>query len=157
MFYFFFFEVETNAERVLALEPWSFDKHVVLFQPYDFSVPKKNLRFMSMKFWIQLHGLLVNMLTTETAIELGEKIGVVLSTDHSNEMIGGDFNWVCVEINVSKPHCRGHRVVLNDKEEVWVSLKYEKLPNFCYWCGKVSHIDKKCDKWLSSEGTLHAD
>lgn len=80
-----------DAEWVLAMEPWSFDKHVVLFQRYDLSVPTKNLRFTSMKFWVQMHGLPVNMLTLEIAIELGEKIGVVLSTDHTNEMIGGDF------------------------------------------------------------------
>lgn len=85
-----------------------------------------------MKFWVQMHGLPVSMFTLETAIELGEKIGAVLSTNHSNEMIKGDFIRVHVEINVSKPLCSGRRVALNDKDKVWVSLKYEKLPNFCY-------------------------
>ena len=87
----FVFELEMDAERVLAMEPWSFDKHVVLFQRYDFSFSTKNLRFTSMKFWVQMHGLPVSMLTPEIAIELGEKIRVVLSMDHPNEMIGGDF------------------------------------------------------------------
>ena len=80
-----------DVEWVLAMEPWSFNKHVVLFQWYDFSVPTKNLRFTFMKFWVQMHRLPVNMLTPEIAIELGEKIGVVLSTNHTSEMIGGDF------------------------------------------------------------------
>lgn len=56
-----------------------------------------------------------------------------------------------------KPLCRGRRVALNDKDEVWVSFKYEKLSNFCYWCGKVSHTDKECEKWLASKGTLTLD
>lgn len=42
-----------------------------------------------------------------------------------------------VEVDVSKPLCKGRRVILADDEEVWVSFNYEKLPNFCNWCGVV--------------------
>ena len=35
-----------------------------------------------------------------------------------------------------------------------MAFKHEKLPNFCYWCGLVSHDDKDCEHWLSSKGTL---
>lgn len=31
----FVFEVESDAERVLVMEPWTFDKHLVLLQKYD--------------------------------------------------------------------------------------------------------------------------
>ena len=97
------------------------------------------------------------MLDFETAMELGEKIGTISSTKNLNEFIGGDFLRKRFEVHVSKTLCRGHRVALNDKDEVWVSFKYEKLPNFCYWCGKVSHIDKECKKWLAIRGTLTLD
>ena len=70
-------ELETDDERVLATEPWSFDKHIVIFQWYDASIPAKNLRFTTMKFWVQIHGLPVSMLDTEMAIELGETLGSV--------------------------------------------------------------------------------
>ena len=153
----FVFELEADAERVLVAEPWSFDKHVVLFQRYDYSIPTKNLRFMLMKFCVQIHGLPINMLNSETALELGKKIGNVSSAEHLNEIIGGDFLQVRVEVDVTKPLCRGRRVALNDNDEVWVCFKYEKLANFCYWCGKVSHTEKKCDIWLASKGSLSSD
>ena len=28
------------------------------------------------------------------------------------------------------------------------------MPNFCYWCGMVSHDAKECSIWLSSKGSL---
>ena len=46
----FVFELETNVERVQATKPRSFDKHLVLFQRYDFSTLTENLRFTTMKF-----------------------------------------------------------------------------------------------------------
>ena len=72
------------------------------------------------------------MLDFETTMELGEKIGTISSAKNLNEFIGGDFLQIRFEVHVLKTLCRGHRVALNDKDEVWVSLKYEKLPNFCY-------------------------
>ena len=44
--------------------------------------------------------------------------------------------------------------VVGNKEEVWVSFKYECLPNICYWCGCLDHDDKDCEVWLNSEGSL---
>ena len=40
---------------------------------------------------------------------------------------------------------------------MWVNFKYEKMPNFCYWCGMVSHDAKECKVWLSSKGSLSLD
>lgn len=33
-------------------------------------------------------------------------------------------------------------------------LKYERLPNFCYWCGRVNHGEKDCEVWLQGKGKL---
>ena len=85
------------------------------------------------------------MLDPETTIELGESLGQVTPCENPNEMVGGDFLRVHVEIDVSKPLCRGRSVVLVDNKETWISFKYEKLPNFYYWCGLISHDGKDCD------------
>ena len=72
----FVFERENKAERVLASEPWVFDKHLVLFKWFDyFLVHARNIRFTTTKFWVQLHGLPRNMMVTDTTIEIGEIIG----------------------------------------------------------------------------------
>ena len=38
-----------------------------------------------------------------------------------------------------------------------MSFKYERLPNICYWCGRLTHDDRDCDLWIDSEGTLKTE
>ncbi|XP_050280423.1 uncharacterized protein LOC126721434 [Quercus robur] len=103
----FVFEVESDAERVIAMELWTFDKHLVLLQKYDGSCPIRNLKFLKAKFWIQLHSLPVNKLNWKTAIEIGRSVGEVSYSEQKGEMIGGNFLRVRVEVDVSKPLYRG--------------------------------------------------
>jgi len=60
-------------------------------------------------------------------------------------------------INISFPLCRGRRITLDNDEVHWVSFKYERLPNLCYWCGCLTHPDKDCDRWIESEGSLRKE
>ena len=41
----FVFDNETEAERVLATEPWTYDKHLIILSRYDGSCPIQNIRF----------------------------------------------------------------------------------------------------------------
>lgn len=152
--FLFIFELVNNAKRVLTNEQWSFDKHLVLFRRMEGTRFVRNLNFTTIKFWVQLHGLPVNRLDIPTAIQIGKTIGVVSCHGHETKMIALDFLRVRVEVNVSKPLCKGRQVILEDDEEVWVSFSYEKLPNFCNWCGMVCHDDKDYDIWLSSKRSL---
>ena len=94
------------------------------------------------------------MFDPKVGVEIGETIGTVIPLEHMKEMVGGDFLRVRVEIDVSKPLCRGRKTAINANEFIWVAFKYEKLPNFCYWCGRVSHADKECKIWLANKGKL---
>lgn len=31
---------------------------------------------------------------------------------------------------------------------MWCSFAYEFLPDFCYTCGRIGHVDKQCEIWL---------
>ena len=57
-------------------------------------------------------------------------------------------------MDVQKPLCRGRKTGLDGKRETLVSFKYERLPNFRYWCGLIMHGKSDCDLWLQSRETL---
>ena len=69
----------------------------------------------------------------------------------------GIFMRVQVTIDVSIPLSCGRVISLGDEVRDWVSFKYERLPNICYWCSCLTHADKDCDFWLDSASTLSTE
>ena len=151
------FEMDVDAEKVMQGAPWAFDRHLVVFQRYNGVVPIQDLCFDKMTFWIQLHNLPFSVLTIDIALSIRETIGIVNKPKDVSEMKGGSFMRVRVEVDISKPLCKGQKISWDQNSEGWVAFQYERLPNICYWCGLVSHDDKDCVLWLSSRGTLTVD
>ena len=67
---------------------------------------------------------------------------------------GGSYVRIRVRMDAQKPLCRGRKIGLDGKRETLLSFKYERLPNFCYWCGLITHSESDCDLWLQSRETL---
>ncbi|KAL2893115.1 E3 ubiquitin-protein ligase RNF19A [Bienertia sinuspersici] len=44
-----------------------------------------------------------------------------------------------------KPLRRGIEVAIRPTISKWMDIKYERLGDFCYYCRKLGHIDRKCD------------
>lgn len=150
----FAFQSGEDIEKVLMREPRSFDRHIEVFQRYKTSTSIEELKFDRVWFWIQIHNLPYSHLSTDVALSLGESLGLVAESRDKAELRGGNFLRVRVAIDISEPLCHGRRVAFDDDNEGWVSFKYERLPNICYWCGHLTHDDKDCTLWLRSKGTL---
>lgn len=93
----------------------------------------------------------------EAGTKICEVVGEVIQPSNAKLFNAGNFIRIQVSIDLSLPLCRGRLISLNDGKEVWVSFKYERLPNICYWCGRLTHDDRDCDLWIESEGTLRVD
>lgn len=116
-----------------------------------------DLKFDKVSFWIQIHNLPYSLLSVEVAQSLGGSLGTVKMPTDQAEMRGGNFMRVRVSIDVSEPLCRGRKVKFDENNEGWVSFMYERLPNLCYWCDKLTHDDKECAIWLQSGGSLSSN
>ena len=64
---------------------------------------------------------------------------------------------VRIKLDIHQPLSRGRFVDIGNSEPLWISIQYEKMPIFCYWCGLLNHDDKDCKTWLDSDGTLNKD
>ena len=144
-----------DLERVLVNEPWSFDKSLVVFQRLLEDGPINDALFSHVSFWVQLHNLPIRRMTEEAATAIGRSIGYVEKVAASDDERGGENCMrIRVRVDVTRPLCRGRLVKLEVRKTGWVAFRYERLPNFCYWCGLFDHGEKDCDIGLRQR---HAD
>lgn len=144
-------------ERVLASEQWSFDKHLVVMQRYEYETSIDELSFNRASFLVQLHGIPLRYMTAEAAVKISFVIGEVAQPIVPKDLDRGKFLRLKISIDLSLPLCRGCLISLNNGKQTWVSFKYEQLSNLCYWCGHLTHDDKDCETWINNEGNLHLE
>ncbi|KAJ1381728.1 Zinc knuckle CX2CX4HX4C [Sesbania bispinosa] len=76
--------------------------------------------------------------------KVGTCLGNVVESDVFEERDRGTFLKVMVEIDISKPLLPGIPVGSHKDGVTWVDFQYERLPQFCYWCGRVGHNEDMC-------------
>jgi hypothetical protein len=97
--------------------------------------------------WVQFHGIPFYLLTKKLAWELGWEIGTALMIDNNSR---GNMNEKFLRARVQLPLYAAlrDRVILADiitGEKVKVQVCYERLPNFCLFCGYIGHMEARCD------------
>ena len=105
----FEFEERLNLERLLELEPWSYDKHMVAFEWVSEIETVPLLEFSRVTFWVQIHNVPKRSLTQSTGESMGKTIRKVLEVaDPEDDGAGNEFLRVRVSIDISKPlrRCR---------------------------------------------------
>ena len=153
---FFIFSEKSDVDKVIAGELWSFDKYLVALKPIGRQMEMKGLVFdRSMILWLQVHDLPIGCLKLRVALYIALVARDVINTGAADEDYeGSHFLRVRVRIDITKPLCKGRKIGLSTSEESWVSFKYERLPNLCYWSGHLTHHNKDCSVWLKRKGSL---
>ena len=139
----FVFPEALDIERIRT-----FDKHLVALKRMDTNEDIRKLDFSVTRFWVQIHDLPLRSFSLAVAKEIVSIAGNVDSRA-SEEGSGNAFNFMRlrVAVDTSKPMCRGRKITMENGKEGWVSFKYERLPNICYWCGMLTHSDRDCLLW----------
>ncbi|XP_075645254.1 uncharacterized protein At4g02000-like [Castanea sativa] len=150
----FIFMDRADVEHVIQGEPWSFDKHLVVLKEVEKHADIKNLVFDYTSMWVQIHDVPIG-LTWKAAKDIISVAGTVEESAQEDERFeGSNFLRFKVTVDVSNPLCRGRKIILRNGKESWVSFRYERLLNFCYWCGKLTHMDRECPIWTKRKDDL---
>lgn len=97
-------------------------------------------------FWVQIHGLPLEYMTTANAERRARKLGNFIQVEQATDMkvILRKYMRVQVEINVENPLPDGFPLSRPRKQATWISFTYERLSKFCYCCGCLCHIQQVC-------------
>ena len=128
---------------------WNFDNNLLLLCRWRKGLTSTNISFSHSPFWVQVWWLPFEHMYEEVVIEIGCKLGNVLEVNKQS-MQADQAKYIKVRINlpIDKPLRRGGYISVEDGEQCWVTFKYERLPTFCFLCGKLGHDDKHCGKTL---------
>ncbi|KAL3717122.1 hypothetical protein ACJRO7_008666 [Eucalyptus globulus] len=143
-YFSFTFQSEADKKRVVDSGPWSFSGSLLVLQQCEPDIPDLCYEFTHCDFWVHFYGLPLGRATYESirdiAAKLGEVVEVKLDTKGNSN---SKFGKAKVKINLEMPLKTG--VLLNlENKRLWVEFKYERLPNYCYSCGKIGHYASDC-------------
>lgn len=144
----FTFENLADKIRVQKGSPWLLDKCLMLLENATPDMVISKLSFSVCPFWIQLHGLPLALLNKNFASLAGNSIGHFLEVD--TDIFGsviGRYLRIRVEININKPLRRILQIDYKGKN-LRILLKYERLPELCFYCGLIGHTFKDCDSQI---------
>ncbi|TXG69315.1 hypothetical protein EZV62_004250 [Acer yangbiense] len=125
--------------------PWHFDKCLLVLEKPEGAGEISKLKFNKAEFWVQIHDIPIMCMNRRMAKWLAEQIGEVIEIPTESRECWGKFLRVKVQIDITRPLKRWLRLSLdNSGNIVVVGLKYERLPEFCYACGRLGHGVNEC-------------
>lgn len=163
--YRFSFQNEDDLGRIISKGSWSIMGSILILRKWDQSKSFSDLDFDFSPFWVQIHGLPLRFLNSKTGMVVAKSLGEVIAVEDPGDR-GRMTNFLRVRIwlDISKPLKKGFFLRRFKEEDLWVRFKYERLSDFCYGCGGVSHTANDCKEKRSFnakdwefDGTLRAD
>ncbi|MFQ6654082.1 hypothetical protein Gotur_025197, partial [Gossypium turneri] len=128
------FEAEEDLETVMEGQPWLFRKHLIIFERLIKPIERDQIQLVSSLFWIRIGPCLPEFDKKDLLHAIGVTFGGVIRSE-----IFGEFCCLRIKLNVQKPLRRGIFVSTDNGNKFWIPFKYEKLPTFCFGCGRLGH------------------
>ena len=150
----FKFNSEYQMQWVERNGPWNFENNLLLLCRWRKGLSASNIVFTHSPFWVQIWDLPFEHMSLEVGRELGYSLGNFIESDRrTGNSDQAKFMRIRVDLQLDKPLRRRGKVASDDGEKFWVRFKYERLPTFCYHCGRLGHDDKHCPETAELQNT----
>ncbi|XP_074346817.1 uncharacterized protein LOC141685621 [Apium graveolens] len=151
IFLFQFYHRE-DMKWVLRGGPWSFDSAMLILAEVPEGEEPLNVPLWYTNIWIHIFDLPTGLMTEGVGKQLGDFFGEFIEYDHKNNTsTWREFMRIKVRLDVRKSLKRKKKIIKRNGEEIIVSCKYERLGDFCFSCGILSHTERYCSKFLNQD------
>lgn len=150
--FFFKFANRVDLLRVRNGGPWNFDSNLMVLEQFNGDFSPLDYKFNKVRFWVHVTDPPLKCMSLECARKIGDLLGTFLEWDKGV----GNIVWsrrmrIKVELDLEFPLMRGTNLNLEDGGSKWVDFLYERLPNYCFWCGRIGHRMGDCEIMLAVE------
>jgi hypothetical protein len=144
--FMFKFKYEADLQVTFQKWPWTIRGAHLVLKEWQSDLSWQEVNFSVSTFWIQIHGLPSRWQYKEFLKNIGRKVGVVDDVDLSREDTMGwqRFVRLRVDINIEAPLKPGFFLPRPRLSDLWIGIKYEKTPDFCFNCGRIGHAYREC-------------
>lgn len=94
--------------------------------------------------WVQVHDLSSDMMNGKNVKQIATNIGNCIELENDSEMQMRGFIRIKTKTNIHISLVAGFWWTNIRGEEKWVTIKYERLSDFCYECGRLRHASLGC-------------
>lgn len=137
----FLFGSEEDRDHIYNLRPWSLDEAHLILKLWPDNKVLREISFDTATLWVQVHGLAPAILHQNTAEKIGSRIGLLhMDTVNRKSVVAHRYLRVRVDISLKNPIPAGFFYEMVDGDELWVQLKCERLPDFCFKCRYLDHV-----------------
>lgn len=142
----FVLQFNHQLDRTHTLEgcPWLLDRNALLLSLIPEGADPENIELTMMHVVVRLQNIPRPLRNPEIGRSLGAKLGLVEDLFVQKGGFYQGYIRVRVQLNISEPLLWGTFLRTRDGVRHWVSFSYERLPMFCYLCGVIGHLEKKC-------------
>ncbi|KAI9195638.1 hypothetical protein LWI28_016823 [Acer negundo] len=142
----FYFNNMEDMQLILRGAPWTFDQAIIVFDRPVGAGEIRDVKFMFLDFWVQIHNIPLICMTKKIEKFLGGMIGKVHDVDLVSAADGsGCFLRVRITVETNQPLQRCLRVdLLGDGKVTTMLLRYERLQVYYFKCDRISHKMDEC-------------
>lgn len=133
----------------------SFKELVIFKAPLGLHKPA-DMVFDEVSIWVQLQNLPLAFMHSSIIRNIAARIGRVLEVDSGPDgLCVGKYARVRVVLDIIKPIEQGVWILPEHmSEEICILLLYERLPNFCFLCGRLGHVIRDFDDRIEGDSAF---
>ncbi|KAL2895850.1 Modification methylase HhaI [Bienertia sinuspersici] len=136
MFTFQFFRWR-DKERVMEGQPWNFDRHAICLSELMEDGKPSEVQLHSMRIWVRFYNLsFIGRSSKDNIKMLAKKVGTFVKLDKTSTMEIEKLIRVNILVDLRWPF----KLKVRGGDSMRIPLKYERLPLFCFICGRLGHF-----------------
>jgi hypothetical protein len=137
---------QAHVDKIMEHGPWNIKGSLLVLKPWTPDLTFDEVIPILCPFWIQAHGLPLQNMTARNAISIAKSLGtlspvvpgqppVLVSTHHLRFRVA---------INATRPLVPGFSLPRPGKSAIWLRYLYERLADYCTFCGLLGHRKSFC-------------